>query len=118
MKKIGSSIFPLAGETLVGNLPGMEGEGQPHGVLGMEEEDGLEGGVVVVELEFYLVDVVLEVVGEHTLQHLFLLFGRELGVVQQLLEHPQKDINYTPTTHPPKNYSLHHIQEQPQICSF
>ena len=118
MKKIGSSIFPLAGETLVGNLPGVEGEGQPHCILGMEEEDGLEGRVVVVELEFDLVDVVLEVVGEHTLQHLFLLCGRELGVVQQLLEHPQKDINYTPTTHPPKNYSLHHIQEQPQICSF
>lgn len=81
MKKIGSSVFPLAGETLVGDLPGVESEGQPHCVLGMEEEDGFEGRIVVVELKFDLVDVVLEVMGEYTLQHLFLLFGWELGVV-------------------------------------
>ena len=92
MKQIGSSIFPLIVETLASNLPGVKGEGQPHGVLGMEEEDGFEGRVIVVELEFDLVDVVLEVVGEHALQHLFLLFGRELGVVQQLLEHTLRKI--------------------------
>ena len=53
----------------------------------MNEENGLEFLVVVVELQAYFVNVVFEVEGEDLFEELFLLFFGELGGIQQFREH-------------------------------
>ena len=55
----------------------------------MLDQDRFECLVVVIELQLNLVDILLEVEGEDALDDIFLLFGGEVGLFEQLLEHSE-----------------------------